>query len=230
MTRSIFVSIIVPVFNEVAHVESMLRHLAAWRDRSGVEVLIADGGSNDGTAERLTESGFVVLRTARGRATQMNTGAARATGAVLMFLHADTRLQNDALESLRNIAVEGDFWGRFDIRITGASPMLAVIAWFMNWRSRLSGIATGDQAIFVRRRLFESVGGFPAQPLMEDVELSRRLRRRVRPVCLRDRATTSGRRWEVNGVWRTIFLMWWLRFSYSCGAPPARLARLYDRL
>ena len=170
----------------------------------------------------------------RGRAAQMNAGAQRARGSALLFLHIDTALpaDSDALvaaalqapaESARGVTT----WGRFDVRITGRSPWLGVVAVLMNLRSRLTGIATGDQAIFMTREAFDAVGGFPDQPLMEDVEMSRRLRRLAPPACLRDRVTTSGRRWETRGIWRTIVLMWRLRLLYAVGVAPERLARSY---
>ncbi len=158
----------------------------------------------------------------------MNAGAAAAHADLLLFLHADTRLPSDALALvLAALAAPHRDWGRFDVRIVGRHPMLALVAAGMNLRSRLSGIATGDQAIFVRRAAFDAVGGFPAQPLMEDVELSRRLKRRARPVCLRARVETSGRRWEKFGIWRTIGLMWRLRLFYWLGVSPERLEKAY---
>jgi len=165
----------------------------------------------------------------RGRAQQMNAGAATAFGDVLLFLHADTRLP-DGAKGLIDAALTGNrhVWGRFDVRLDGVGWRLRVVAAAMNVRSRLTGIATGDQAIFARRSVFERVGGFPLQPLMEDIELSRRLRAISRPVCIRARAVTSARRWESRGVGRTIVLMWWLRFAYWCGVSPERLARRYQ--
>jgi rSAM/selenodomain-associated transferase 2 len=157
----------------------------------------------------------------------MNAGAAAARGAVLLFLHADTRLPAQADSQVLRAVAGGACWGRFDVRIEGRPAMLRVVATLMNLRSRLSGIATGDQAIFVTREAFEGVGGFPVQPLMEDIEFSRRLKRLGRPACLRARARTSGRRWEQRGVWRTIFLMWRLRWRYWRGESPARLAEAY---
>ena len=157
----------------------------------------------------------------------MNAGGAQARGEVLRFMHADTRLPADAMGSIAAALAGGADWGRFDVDIAGRSPMLPVIAALMNLRSRWSGIATGDQAIFVRRTLFESIGGFPDQPLMEDIELSSRLRRKHRPACLRARVVTSGRRWEQHGVWRTILLMWSLRLRYWLGTPADTLARAY---
>jgi len=152
----------------------------------------------------------------------MNAGARAASGDVLVFLHADTRLPANADQYIEKHSV----WGRFDVRIEGRHPLLAVVAWAMNLRSRLSGIATGDQAIFVRRDAFP---GFPEIPLMEDVAFSKAMKRRARPACLRAKVTTSGRRWDSRGVLRTILLMWRLRLAYFLGARPEDLAKLYQR-
>ena len=169
-----------------------------------------------------------VLRCEPGRAAQMNTGAAAANGDVLLFLHADTRLPDDAAAAVHRAVQRGARWGRFDVTIEGRSAWLPVVSFMMNWRSRLTGIATGDQALFVRREVFDAVGGFPDQPLMEDIELSRRLLQAGHaPACLRQRVRTSGRRWDNRGVWRTILLMWRLRWLYWCGTPADTLARRY---
>jgi len=159
----------------------------------------------------------------------MNAGAALAQGEVLLFLHADTRLPENAdARVLQGLAASGRAWGRFDVRIEGESRLLPVIAFFMNLRSRATGIATGDQAIFVRREAFDRVGRVPPLELMEDIALSRSLKRVSRPLCLADEAVTSGRRWERRGVLRTVLLMGWLRLAFFLGAAPANLARLYD--
>ena len=182
---------------------------------------MVDGGSADGTAALAAGLCDRVLAAPRGRARQMNAGARDAKGDVLLFLHADTRLPANADELVR-----GHLWGRFDVRIDGRHPLLKLVAWSMNLRSRLTGIATGDQAIFVRRDAFP---GFPEQPLMEDVAFSKAMKRRAWPACLRAKAVTSGRRWESRGVLRTILLMWRLRASYAMGASPEDLARRYER-
>lgn len=218
-------SIVIPVFNEARQIAWRLRALAPLR-ASGVEVIVVDGGSEDDTVALAAPHCDRLLHAARGRAAQMNAGAAQARGAALLFLHADTRLPADA-DRLVLAALALRAWGRFDIRLTGMHPMMAVIATAMNWRSRISGIATGDQAIFVRRCAFEQLGGFAALPLMEDIELSRRLLQLSRPACLPARVISSGRRWKKHGVWRTIWLMWRLRLAYFCGADPHRLARAY---
>ncbi len=221
-------TVIVPMLDEAAGIGQTLLALAAMRGR-GVEVIVADGGSTDGSADIAAALADAVIAAARGRALQMNAGAAAARGEVLLFLHADTSLPPNADQLVLNAVAGGPVWGRFDVAILGSSPMLAVIGAMMNLRSRVTGIATGDQAIFVRREHFHAVGGFPEQPLMEDIELSRRLKARSRPACLSQRVTTSGRRWETKGVWRTIFLMWSLRLRYWCGAKSETLAKEYRR-
>ncbi len=198
--------------------------------RRGAEVIVVDGGSHDDTLARATPLADRVLISERGRAAQLNTGAHIARARVLLFLHADTRLPANADRLVnRALADTGHVWGRFDICIKGGAVLLPVIAWMMNHRSRLTSIATGDQAIFVTRRAFNQIGGFPPQALMEDIALSYRLKALSRPACLRQRVTTSGRRWDENGALRTVFLMWTLRLAYFCGISPARLARWYNR-
>jgi rSAM/selenodomain-associated transferase 2 len=219
-------SIIVPVLDEASGIVASLQALAPLRAR-GHELIVVDGGSCDGTAALSQKHADAVLNAPRGRARQMNAGVAGAQGEVLLFLHADTRLPAQADTAVMQAITSGASWGRFDVTIDGRSLMFPLIAALMNLRSRVSGIATGDQAMFVQRALFERVGGFPDQPLMEDVELSRRLRAVSRPACLRNRVLTSGRRWEQRGVWRTILLMWRLRWRYWRGASPEVLARAY---
>lgn len=220
-------SIVMPVLDEAAHLPERLAELADLRAR-GVELVIVDGGSRDGTVALARAAGLAPLFTTAGRAHQMNAGAAHARGDVLLFLHADTRLPPHADALVRQALADGrHVWGRFDVAIETRVAMLRVVAAMMNLRSRATGIATGDQAIFVTRAAFDAVGGFPEQPLMEDVELSKRLKRLSAPACLRARARTSGRRWETHGVWRTILLMWRLRWAYWRGAPAAVLAPAY---
>lgn len=220
-------SIVVPVLNEARTLPALLAGLADLRAR-GIEIVVVDGGSRDKTVELAAAAGLPPIRSEAGRACQMNAGAACATGDALLFLHADTLLPPRADEAvLRALADGRSAWGRFDVRIDGRPRMLRVVAFMMNLRSRLTGIATGDQAIFATRAAFEAVGGFPDQPLMEDVEISRRLKRLSPPACLRDRVRTSGRRWETRGVWPTILLMWRLRLAYWRGTPGEQLARVY---
>jgi rSAM/selenodomain-associated transferase 2 len=218
-------SIILPTLDEAAGIAAALTPLQALR-RAGHEVIVADGGSADGTPALAAPWADRVIVAPRGRARQMNAGAAVAAGAALLFLHADTRLPDGAEQ--RIVAALADHaWGRFDVIIAGPPAVLGVVAAMMNLRSRLTGIATGDQAIFVRRAVFDAVGGYPDLPLMEDIALSKRLKRLGPPACLAHKVITSGRRWQRDGVWRTVLLMWRLRFDYWRGVPAERLARRY---
>ena len=219
-------SIVMPVLDEADAIQATLAALAPLRAR-GAELIVVDGGSSDATPALAAPLADVLLAAPRGRARQMNAGAARAQGDVLLFLHADTALPPGADSLVQQALAGGAVWGRFDVRISGRPRLLRLVAALMNQRSRSTGIATGDQAMFVRRDLFVQVGGFPDQPLMEDIALSQRLRAVAWPACLRARATTSGRRWQSRGVWRTVFLMWWLRWRYWRGEPAETLARAY---
>ena len=219
-------SIVVPFLNESAQLPQLIDQLRQLQ--SECEVILVDGGSDDGSAELAAAAGLRVISSGRGRARQMNAGAAVAGGDCLLFLHADTRLPRNAVEAVAKALAGKKCWGRFDIRISGGSICFPLMAALVNWRSRISGIATGDQALFVRRELFERLGGFPDQPLMEDIELSKSLLPFSRPACIRARATTSGRRWQKYGVLRTVLLMWRLRFDYWRGVPAENLARLYE--
>ncbi len=222
-------AIVLPVLNEVISIARRLQVLAYLRER-GVLVVVVDGGSDDGTFAHAMPLADAVLSAPRGRASQMNAGACAAAQLgcdTLLFLHADTALPPDADALIQTALNAGAHWGRFDVRIEGRHPLLGMVAALMNTRSRLSGIATGDQAMFIRRRVFEVLGGFAAIPLMEDVEFSSRLRRVSPPACLSARVTTSGRRWDTHGFWRTVALMWRLRAAYARGAEPAVLARRY---
>ncbi len=218
-------SIIVPVLNEADGITASLQPLQTWRAR-GHEIILADGGSSDATVALAEPWVDKIIRSGRGRARQMNTGARAARGDVLLFLHADTQLPPDA-DALILDALQARAWGRFDVRLSGAHPLLRVVETLMNRRSRLTGIATGDQAIFVRRALFEKTGGYPDIPLMEDIALSRALKKHGPPLCMKQRVLTSSRRWEQHGILRTILLMWKLRLAYALGADPARLVRHY---
>ena len=216
-----------PVLNEASGLGAALQALAPFMAR-GAQLIVADGGSSDDTAALARIAGATVIPAPRGRALQMNAGAQQASAGVLLFLHADTLLPEDADQLIARALADGSaVWGRFDVCIAGQSRMLRVVAALMNLRSRWSGMATGDQAMFMTRAAFDTVGGFPAQPLMEDIEISRRLGRLSRPACLRAKVLTSGRRWETRGVWRTVLLMWRLRFAYWRGAAPEHLAELY---
>lgn len=224
MEARLKLSIIMPVRNEAAGIVAALTPLQPLRGE--LDIILVDGGSTDDTVNLAAPLADRLIQSAPGRATQMNAGAAIAQGEWLLFLHADTQLPTNFLELLPAVDAASQ-WGRFDVRLSPSSPMLRIVAWMMNWRSRLTGVCTGDQAIFVRRALFEQVGGYAPIPLMEDIELSKRLRRRGRPLCLHERLTTSSRRWQQNGTLRTIGLMWWLRWLYWRGAPVEELARRY---
>jgi len=220
-------SIIMPVLDEAASIGAVLAALAPLRQR-GAEVIVVDGGSRDRTAELAGPLADAVIAAPPGRAAQMNAGAAIARGDIFLFLHADTRLPDQADRLVRDgLAGARRTWGRFDVAIAGKNPLLRVVAFMMNLRSRLTGIATGDQAMFVTREAFRTVGGFPDIGLMEDIAMSRALKRHSAPLCLADKVATSGRRWETHGVVRTIVLMWRLRLAYALGAAPDRLARRY---
>ncbi|MCG6886557.1 MAG: TIGR04283 family arsenosugar biosynthesis glycosyltransferase [Proteobacteria bacterium] len=221
------VSIIIPVLNEAAAIADNLASLQAWRN-NGVEVILVDGGSRDATRRLASQYVDRVLKASAGRACQMNTGAAVAQGEVLLFLHADTRLPSTATALVKTALAGGDRqWGRFNVRLSGRQVMFRLIERMMNMRSCLTGIVTGDHAMFVRRHVFEQVGGFPDIPLMEDIAISRRLRKISRPVCLSVPVVTSSRRWEQAGILRTVLLMWMLRLAYFLGVPPRRLAAIY---
>jgi rSAM/selenodomain-associated transferase 2 len=225
--RAVQLSVVMPCLNEAEQIGETLAGLQQARNR-GTEIVVVDGGSHDGTVSLAAAGADVVVSAGRGRARQMNAGATRATGDVLLFLHADSRPPADFDRMVvAALAASARRWGRFDVSIGGAHRLLPVIAAAVNLRSRLTGIATGDQAIFVTRALFEASGGFPDIPLMEDVAFSASLRQLDRPLCLRHRVFTSGRRWEKHGVLRTILLMWRLRLAYALGASPHDLARRY---
>lgn len=222
-------ALIIPVLNESAGLASLLAHVGSL---AVDETIIVDGGSEDGSWRSLCEAATAhaalsPLRGPRGRARQMNLGATRSTADILLFLHADTRLPECACREVRNAVRQGASWGRFDVCIDGGRRVLGMIAWMMNQRSALTGICTGDQAIFVRRSLFMQLGGYADIPLMEDIDLSRRLKKIHAPHRIASPATTSGRRWEQNGVLRTVILMWFNRLSYWLGVDPAHLARKY---
>ncbi len=221
------ISVIIPVHNEAKSLSQLLASLQPLR-AEGHEVIVVDGGSNDGSVAIAQGNCDKTERGSLGRARQMNKGASLATGNVLLFLHGDTWLPKDAHLLICRRLVDADaMWGRFDVSFSNGALIFRLIATMMNLRSRITGVATGDQAIFVRAAEFRALGGFATIALMEDVELSKRLRQRGRPVCLSERVKTSSRRWERHGIARTIFLMWYLRFLFFCRVSPSRLAAIY---
>jgi rSAM/selenodomain-associated transferase 2 len=221
------ISIILPVLNEARALQQHLPLLQEAR-AAGHELIVVDGGSRDAGPTLAAQYADRVLATQPGRALQMNAGAAVATGDVLLFLHIDTRLPPGAIALLQQQFTQSAVqWGRFDVQLSGAHPAFRVIETMINLRSRVSGVATGDQALFIRSSLFRDIGGFPAVPLMEDVAITKTLRRIARPLCLRERVTTSSRRWEAHGIVRTVLLMWWLRLLYVLGVAPATLHSMY---
>lgn len=221
------ISIIIPIINEESTIRDRLLRLQAFR-REGHEVIVVDGGSEDSSYELAAKGADRVVSAKKGRARQMNAGARFATGELLLFLHIDTDLPENIAEVLRK-AVKDNIrtWGRFNVRLSGKHFMFRIIETTMNWRSRLTGIATGDQAIFITKTLFDEVGGFPEIRLMEDIEISARLKKLAKPVCLQERVTTSSRRWESSGIFATILLMWRLRLAYWLGVDPGRLVQRY---
>lgn len=219
-------SIIVPVLNEATVVGEALSALQPLR-ALGHEVIVVDGGSRDATRTLAFPLADQLLVAPRGRASQMNAGARQAYGETLVFLHADVHLPPDAAEKIVEAIRAGARWGYFDVRLTDRLIGLRVIEFFMNLRSRLTGIVTGDQAIFICREAFAAVGGYPPLPLMEDIAVSRQLGRIARPWCIASRVRVSARRWQQDGVVRTVLLMWWLRLAYFLGVHPARLAARY---
>lgn len=221
------ISVIIPTLNEAENICNLLQALQPLRDR-GHEVIVVDGDSKDSTVTLARTLADRVLQAPRGRAAQMAAGAQQAQGEILWFLHADVLPPQDADQIiLQSLASSDKVWGRFDVVLDGTHPLLPIVARMMNLRSRVTGIATGDQGIYVTRSAFQTIGGLPAIPLMEDVRLSILLKRYSIPMCNRDIINVSARRWEKRGVLRTILLMWLLRFSYALGASPERLARMY---
>jgi rSAM/selenodomain-associated transferase 2 len=222
------ISVVVPVLNEASSIVSFL-HSVRNACQHATEIIVVDGGSNDSTPVLAAAHCDHLAVSAKGRAVQMNVGAMAASGTILCFLHADSLLPPHAGDLMRDaLARATSGWGRFDVRLSGRHPMLRVIERLMNWRSRLTGIATGDQALFMTRAVFEKVGGFPGIALMEDIAMSRKLKSCGPPACLPQPVVTSSRRWEENGILRTILLMWKLRLLYYLGADPARLAKRYN--
>jgi len=221
------ISIVIPTLNEAVQIISTLDRLQPLRER-GHEVIVIDGGSSDATQTQVAPLVDKVLDAPRGRASQLAVGARLSSHPILWFVHADTWVPANA-DGLIVEALDSAQWGRFDVRLSGRDchPYLRIVDRLMNWRSRLTGIATGDQGIFVTRSAFDAVGGIPRMSLMEDVELSRRLKSLGRPACIGEPLVTSSRRWEQHGVFRTIGLMWCLRGAYGVGVSPNVLARFY---
>jgi rSAM/selenodomain-associated transferase 2 len=220
-------TIIIPTLNEETEIKACLMPLQGLRAQ-GFEVIVVDGGSFDETPQLVEEHCDQFISTQRGRAVQMNAGAQQAKGDIIFFLHADTRLPEDFSELISSIESDTLFWGHFDVKLTGQHWSFRLIESMMNLRSRITGIGTGDQVIFMSKKLFSKVGGFPEIELMEDIAISRKLKKICLPLCLRQKVLTSSRRWEINGIISTIFKMWWLRLSYFIGVDPARLAKQYD--
>jgi rSAM/selenodomain-associated transferase 2 len=219
------ISIIIPVLNEEETIAATLEALSFLAPN---EVIVVDGGSADHTREIAVRFPAAVLSAPPGRARQMNHGAGIAQGDVFLFLHADTRLPPSAVTDIRRSLIDSSFvGGRFDVKLDGQGRKLKMIGAFMNLRSRLTKMSTGDQAIFVRRETFEQLAGFPDIPLMEDLALSRMLKKKGRITCLKSQVVTSARRWEKEGIWRTVLRMWTLRFLYFAGVSPDRLSRYY---
>ena len=221
-------SIIIPVLNEAGRIQAALEPLQTLR-QNGHEIIVVDGGSQDATRSLCVPLVDRVLQSPPGRARQMQAGAALASGDILWFLHADSSIPAHADDLICNsLAVSNADWGRFDVALDDDHPLLTCVAWFMNQRTRLTGIATGDQGIFIRRPLFERIGGFPDVPLMEDIRISRALKRHGQPSRVKTRLGTSSRRWKKHGIARTILTMWSLRLAHFAGVSPERLARFYS--
>jgi len=217
--------VVIPLLNEAIALPQLLQDL---RQCDADEVVLVDGGSSDETQQVLQESGLRWLNSKCGRGAQMNAGARVCESEIILFLHADTSISSGDIDILRELAAKpSHMGGRFDVRLSGAHPALRVVEWLINLRSRLSRISTGDQAMFVRRDVFEAMGGFADIALMEDIEFSRRLKRLGKIACLHQKVCTSSRRWERHGIFRTMLLMWRLRLFYWLGVPAERLARIY---
>jgi rSAM/selenodomain-associated transferase 2 len=220
-------SIIIPVLNEAEGITAFLAHLQALR-QAGHEVIVVDGGSVDATLELARPAVDQLVETSAGRARQMNAGAKVANGDILVFLHADTFLPDTAMQDIsQSLAMTRKVWGHFAVRLSGRQPLFRLIEWMMSRRSCITGIVTGDQAMFIRRDVFALSGRFDDIPLMEDIAMSKKLKAYCRPLCLRTKVCTSSRRWEQRGIVRTVFLMWSLRLRYWMGASPHALVRRY---
>ncbi|MGD2053590.1 MAG: TIGR04283 family arsenosugar biosynthesis glycosyltransferase [Gammaproteobacteria bacterium] len=220
------VSIIIPVLNEDRLIAGTLRALRYCRE-SGHEIIVVDGGSSDNTVSIAAQAADRVLHGNTSRAAQMNRGIDAAQGDILLFLHADTRLPEDAIANIVSAVEDGCFWGRFNVRLSGNHFLFRIIERMMNLRSCITGIATGDQAIFVSSESIRVVGGYPQLPLMEDIVFSKSLRNLGWPACIKHPVITSSRRWEEKGIVQTVLLMWRLRLLFFIGVPAEKLARQY---
>ncbi len=242
MTAIATISIIIPVLNEADNLLLLFDNINKLKPNPQ-QVILVDGGSNDDSIDIIQsfinklkpdndrKIDWQMTESKAGRALQMNTGAALATSDVLLFLHADTQLPMNAIESVSE-AMKRAEWGRFDVQIASRQPTLRLVSQMINWRSRLSGIATGDQAIFISQSLFERIGNYPNQALMEDIELCKQLKGKqlkgmAKPACLKSKVITSARRWQQHGTWRTIILMWHLRFDYWRGVSADNIKARY---
>lgn len=219
-------SIIIPVLNEEENLAKLAGQLQSIKNQ-GHEVIIVDGGSVDNTLTIAHEVTDAIVVCAPGRAVQMNNGAAVATGDVYLFLHVDTFLPDNIIQIIFDLSPQESFWGRFDVRLSSEKKVYRLIEWLINFRSCLTSIATGDQAIFIEKNLFHRIGGFPEIALMEDVEISRQLKKLSASVCVKQKVITSSRRWESKGVVATVLMMWKLRLYYFLGVSPEKLNRLY---
>jgi rSAM/selenodomain-associated transferase 2 len=221
------ISIIIPVLNEAQNISGYLSQLQSLRTDS--EIIIVDGGSQDNTTDLCIPLADKIIQSPRGRAIQMNAGAKIATGKFLLFLHADTSLPANSLNLIEQGLSKKNYWGRFDVQLSGNHFMFQMIAFFINWRSRLTGVSTGDQTLFVKKKLFYQAGQFPEIPLMEDIAICKKLKKHSVPLCLKAKVITSSRRWQNFGIFRTVLLMWWLRLLYFLGCNPESLSKLYSK-
>ena len=218
-------AIVVPLLNEAQLIQ---RHMQRFKALPCDELYFVDGGSNDATCQIVMEAGVSLLSSVKGRSVQMNAGAASCKSDILLFIHADTLLSSSDIELIKKVMQDKKIvGGRFDIRLSGDAFAFRIIEFFINWRSRITKISTGDQCQFVRRSVFEEMGGFPKQALMEDIEFSKRLKGYGKVACLKNKVLTSSRRWEKHGIIRTVWLMWKLRFLYAWGKSPKALAEMY---
>ncbi len=222
------ISIIIPALNEAETIETSLNRLQVYRQQ-GHEIVVVDGGSSDKTAEISQPLVDQFLLSEPGRAIQMNLGAKQASGNLLLFLHVDTIVSDSCFTELLNLELNKKIWGRFDVKLSNSKFIYKVIAFFMNLRSRITSIATGDQCIFITKKLFSSIKGYPEVALMEDIAISKKLRKYHKPICLKETVVTSARRWEKNGVLKTILLMWYLRLAYFFNVSPKKLNALYEK-